>query len=295
MLSRDQVVGAFDRLRVWSSHDVRAPHKPLLVLYCLGRIAAGEPNDFRFRDVKPILENLLIEFGPSRAVYKPEQPFWRLKSDGIWILENADMLAAQADVTKGDLLRNHVRGHFVVEIATMLQQNPDLINIIANRLLDAHFPPSLHEDILAAVGLDTHMVDSIARRKRDPAFRARILIAYEWSCVVCGFDVRLAGQSIALEAAHIKWHQAGGPDEEVNGLALCSMHHKAFDLGAFTIRGDRVLLVSEKAHGTSGFNEGLMRFHGRPIRAAQRPDYAPAEAFLGWHASQVFKKPARCT
>jgi putative restriction endonuclease len=26
--------------------------------------------------------------------------------------------------------------------------------------------------------------------------------------------------NVALEAAHIKWHQAGGPDEESNGLAL---------------------------------------------------------------------------
>ena len=40
-----------------------------------------------------------------------------------------------------------------------------------------------------------------------------------------------------------------GPDEEQIGLALCSLHHKAFDLGAFTIQPDHVMLVSELAHG----------------------------------------------
>jgi putative restriction endonuclease len=40
---------------------------------------------------------------------------------------------------------------------------------------------------------------------------------------------------LGLEAAHIKWFQAGGPDIEANGLAMCSLHHKLFDLGVFTI------------------------------------------------------------
>jgi hypothetical protein len=35
----------------------------------------------------------------------------------------------------------------------------------------------------------------------------------------------------------IRWHQGGGPDEESNGFALCVLHHKTFDLGAFTVNG----------------------------------------------------------
>lgn len=37
--------------------------------------------------------------------------------------------------------------------------------------------------------------------------------------------------SVGLEAAHIKWKQFGGPCEIPNGLALCAIHHKAFDKG----------------------------------------------------------------
>ncbi len=86
---------------------------------------------------------------------------------------------------------------------------------------------SIHADILAAVGLSFE-ASKVATKKRDPQFRQRVLTAYEYRCAVCGFDVRLGSVSIALDAAHIHWHQAGGPDLESNGLALCILHHKTF-------------------------------------------------------------------
>ena len=98
-----------------------------------------------------------------------------------------------------------------------------------------------------------------------------MLRAYEYRCAVCGFDVRLGSVSIALDAAHIRWHQAGGPETESNGLALGVRHHKTFDLGAFTV-SDGILLVSDQANGTTGFQETLMAYHGRPIRDPQHPD-----------------------
>src|SRR3954462_15440349 len=83
---------------------------------------------------------------------------------------------------------------------------------------------------------------------------------------VCRLRLRrpLGSVSIGLGAAHIRWHQAGGPDEETNALALCVPHHKTFDLGAFPV-AEGVLLVSDHVHGTCGFRETLMAFHGGPI------------------------------
>jgi putative restriction endonuclease len=120
-----------------------------------------------------------------------------------------------------------------------------------------------------------------------------VLIAYEHRCAVCGCDVRLGSLSIGFEAAHVRWHQAGGPDMESNGLALCVLHHKAFDLGAFTVDAQGNLLVSDQAHGPAGFQETLLRFHGQPFRPAQRPEWAPAQPFLDWDGREVFKGNAR--
>ena len=155
--------------------------------------------------------------------------------------------------------------------SSALRGDPGLLAEVASRLLEAHFPASLHQDILDAVGLDSAFTET----------------------VVCGFDVRLCNQPIGLEAAHIQWHQAGGPDVEHNGLALCSLHHKAFDMGAFTILPDQVLLVSERTYGRSGFDEWLLRFHGHPIRKPLRESYLPGSDFLVWHEKEVFKRPPR--
>jgi putative restriction endonuclease len=113
-----------------------------------------------------------------------------------------------------------------------------------------------------------------------------------YRCAVCGLDVRLGSVSIALDAAHIRWHQTGGPDTESNGLALCVLHHKTFDLGAFTVAGG-VLLVSDQVNGTSGFAESLLAHHGRRIRHPQRPEWRPIPEHLDWHGREVFRGEAR--
>ena len=123
---------------------------------------------------------------------------------------------------------------------------------------------------------------------------AWVLRAYEYSCAVCGFDIRLGTMSVALEAAHIKWHQAGGPDEESNGLALCTMHHKLFDRGVFTLSEKMKVIVSASANGTKGFQEWVIAFHGSSIRALQRQNYYPDKVAVEWHVSEVFKSPGRC-
>ncbi|NLJ81412.1 MAG: hypothetical protein GX335_10370 [Firmicutes bacterium] len=58
--------------------------------------------------------------------------------------------------------------------------------------------------------------------------------AHECPWAVCGFNIRIGTSPVGLEASHIKWRQFSGPDLEINGLALCSLHHRLFDRGAFT-------------------------------------------------------------
>jgi putative restriction endonuclease len=183
-----------------------------------------------------------------------------------------------------------VRAGFSPEVRAALAADPSLVGQIASRILERHFPESLHQDILDAVGLPLEFGDG--KRKRDPAFRHRVLKAYEYRCAVCGFDVRLGTVSIALDAAHIRWHQAGGPDAETNGLALCVLHHKTFDLGAFTV-ADGVPLVSDLANGSTGLTETLLVYHGKPIRPPQRPEWKPEREHVAWHGREVFKGEAR--
>ncbi len=284
------ILARFDDLNTWRQGDQRAPHKPLLVLYALGRWQQGKA-EVTFAEAEPDLTALLREFGPPRKSDHPEQPFWRLQRDGVWTVHApADLpLKTGDDIPRVTAMRSHdVRGGFSPDVRAALAADPTLVVKVAVQILERYFPESLHPDILNAVGLTLET----AKKKRDPAFRQRVLKAYEYRCAVCGFDVRLGSVSIALDAAHIRWHQAGGPDDENNGLALCVLHHKTFDLGAFTLT-DGVLVVSDQANGTAGFAEALIAYHGRPIRPPQHPDWGPEAKHVEWHGREVFKGEAR--
>jgi putative restriction endonuclease len=239
LMTEDPILQRFDQLNVWKRGRHRAPHKPLLVLYALGRWSRGDTSDMPFREVERPLTELLREFGPPRQSDHPEYPFWRLQNDDVWRVQPDSVMKprkSNSDIRKGELLAHNARGSFSPEVQAALRADPALVGEIATHLLEGHFPESLHADILSAVGL-TLGATTTERKKRDPDFRKRVLTAYEYRCAVCGFDVRLGSVSIALDAAHIRWHQAGGPDREGNGLALCVLHHKLFDLGGWQNEG----------------------------------------------------------
>ncbi len=299
-MTPDEILRAFDNIRVWQQGDRRAPHKPLLILLALGRLARGEKRQTEFTEIEGKLGELLEEFGPSGSSATRNYPFWHLKTDELWQLDGPPQILARppaATPNIGELRANHVSGGFPAEIQAAFEKNPALAAEVARRVLDAHFPESIRQDVLDAVGLSLEpsdgRVEGAGARRRDPAFRDKVLLAYEYRCCVCGHDLRLKQQVIALEAAHIKWFQAGGPDIEQNGLALCSLHHKVFDLGAFTIRPtDYVMLFSQHLFGNA---EQLLSYHGAGIQLPQSASYLPKSEFLGWHADQVFKKPGRDT
>ncbi|KKO54314.1 phosphorothioated DNA-binding restriction endonuclease [Paenibacillus sp. DMB20] len=281
-----ELKGKISNLSIWKKNGQRAPHKPLLILLGLAQI---QQNNIilPYELVREKLKRLLIEFGPARKSYHPEEPFVRLTTDGIWRLTGH---VDKRNFSDKQLLNERLAGGFNEEVLALLQNNELLIQELAELLLNEHFPGTMHQDILDEIGLDLFVRK---KRKRDPHFRDRILKAYEYSCAVCGFNVRLGHHLVAIDAAHIQWHQAGGPDREENGIALYSLHHKLFDRGVFTITGERELLVAEQAHGTHGFEEWLMRFHGKKVRSPIHPEYTPRERFIGWHIREVFRGPAR--
>lgn len=313
MAAADEVLNAFDNIRRAQHAGVYAPHKPLLILLALARVQRGEPRMVQFSAVDAPLRALLAEFGPTSAAKSRHYPFWHLATDGrgaLWDLSGPrEILARAAGATPslGELREQHIAGGFTADIDTALRHTPGLLQAVARRVLDTYFPATLHADIAAAVGLDlsqppqardsasaeTRYAEAPARR-RDPSFRERVLRAYEYRCCVCGFDLRIGHIPAGLEAAHIQWHQFGGPDIEPNGLSLCALHHKLFDLGVFTIEPSeyRVTFSQHAISGSRGMS-GELQFHGRAIHAPQRRDMLPAPEYLLWNANGPFKKPAR--
>jgi putative restriction endonuclease len=77
-------------------------------------------------------------------------------------------------------------------------------------------------------------------RVHQALFRSAVLIAYERCCAIC----RLPFAEL-LDAAHIKSDADGGAARVSNGLALCKIHHGAFDSNLIGISPDYVVHVRE--------------------------------------------------
>lgn len=123
--------------------------------------------------------------------------------------------------------------------------------------------------------------ERVARvRLHQPLFRERVLFSYETSCAVCRFRHREL-----LDAAHIVPDSEGGEPVVPNGIALCRLHHAAFDHYMMTIRSDyhvevRADLLAESDGPT--LRHGLQELPGQqicvPKQRSARPDRALLEA-----------------
>jgi putative restriction endonuclease len=294
-LSDEEIAGRFRSLTIWSKAGQRAPHKPLLCLLAISKLVNENVRLLPFREIQKTLQILLTDFGPPRKVCHPEYPFWALQNDNrVWeCLTNSPLSRPPNGYpTAASLIRSDARGGFLPDVYEALRERKGLRSAIVVELLGSHFPETIQEDILDFLGLKT--VPSMQQSNdREPDFRERVLSAYEYRCAVCGFNLRIGNIVVALEAAHIKWHQAGGPDVQENGLSLCSLHHKLFDRGAFTIDANQAIAVSEKVYGSEGFTEHLGRFHRKTILNPTRESYKPRAEYLEWHLNQVFLPPSR--
>ena len=116
-------------------------------------------------------------------------------------------------------------------------------------------------------------------RLHQAGFRERVIEAYRTRCAVC----RLRHHEL-LDAAHIlpDTHPRGEPVVP-NGLALCKLHHAAFDWNIIGVRPDLVIEISHKVlQEIDGpmLVHGIQGFHGEKISVPRSADLRPRSEFL---------------
>lgn len=125
------------------------------------------------------------------------------------------------------------------------------------------------------------------RAYRDSQFRPAVLRAYAYRCAVCGCALKL------VDAAHIvPVSYPDSTDEVTNGLALCRLHHGAYDNGLLGVQSDYRVIVNPESEGRLAelhLATGLEEFKGRlperitlPAVIETRP--APQRLIIGLRA-----------
>lgn len=294
-----KLLEAIDNLNIWKRGDKRAPHKPLLLLYALAEQVRDPNAKFEFFRIEENIDQLLNDFYksfPGRR-HHVNDPFWRLRGDGIWKIESDGIIreTSSGGAYVSDLRKYNATGSFSKEVAQEIRDKPEIALQAARKLLNEHFPESLHQDILETVGLDYKTISAeeyISKKtKRDSTFRQKVLHAYGYSCAVCGFNLRMKTLPVGLEAAHIKWHQHGGPDAENNGLALCATHHKLLDSGVLALSDNYQIILSEWVFDPDRKNSFIREHHKREIRLPRNSNHLPKMDYIRWHRKEVFKEP----
>jgi putative restriction endonuclease len=126
-----------------------------------------------------------------------------------------------------------------------------------------------------AVDLRRYATREALVRLHQQRFRVLVLHAYGGRCAICALR-----ESALLQAAHIlEDRDPQGAAVVVNGIAMCAIHHLAYDRNLMGIDPDGVVHVAERLlreRDGPMLRTGLQGFHGaamlQPRRHQERPD-----------------------
>jgi putative restriction endonuclease len=124
-------------------------------------------------------------------------------------------------------------------------------------------------------------VVTIIRKIRESTFTKRVLSAYGHQCSFCPVQLDLVEGAHILPVAY-----DDSTDQTSNGIALCSLHHRAYDLGLITMDETYETMINEKRiqqlqkarrdGGVEFFRKSLRRH----IRLPKAPNHRPLKAFI---------------
>ena len=142
----DDLLTKFTKLKVKRKGGQAAFHKPLLALWAIGRCLRREPRLAPFAVVDQELEKLLRRFGPAGQSLHTQEPFWRLKNDGVWEVRDEERVPLHPDGASGyrayrkDLLRLGIQGGLKQEVYEAFARNPELARRVAQAMLAKYLP-----------------------------------------------------------------------------------------------------------------------------------------------------------
>ncbi|HRQ38753.1 MAG TPA: HNH endonuclease [Chloroflexota bacterium] len=130
-----------------------------------------------------------------------------------------------------------------------------------------------------------YLTATVKQRLHQRSFREKVLAAYRTQCAFC----RLRHREL-LDASHIIPDQeVGGQPTVNNGMALCKLHHAAFDSFLLGVTPDYLIVVREDVlDEVDGpiLKHGLQELHKTKIILPWRQTERPSREALSWRYEQ---------
>ncbi|NHX41951.1 MULTISPECIES: HNH endonuclease [Haloarcula] len=119
------------------------------------------------------------------------------------------------------------------------------------------------------------------RAQRDSQFQEDVKEVYNQTCAVCGSDRMTPDGRPEVEAAHIRPVSEGGRDVITNGIALCRLHHWAFDNDWISIDDDYTVTVKDVPE-VSGY-EDFVQHQGSRLNLPESDEDRPDKDVIEFH------------
>jgi putative restriction endonuclease len=136
------------------------------------------------------------------------------------------------------------------------------------------------DDYDATPARRAYVTATVRVRLHQRAFRERVLDAYRHRCAFCRFH-----HEELLNAAHIiPDPEPQGEPVVPNGVALCSLHHAAFDHFFLGLRPDYIIQVRPdllREEDGPTLEHAIQGLHGKRITLPPRVSLRPDQALLG--------------
>jgi len=290
-------------------------NKPLLVLYTLSEYKKGHRRMFDYgTEVKPNLKKLLKTYGPKRRGYATDMPFWRLRHDEFWELENAETCSANGtrEPKEVELILNNVAGGFDQSSFSLLKMRPDIIDELANEIIIKFIPQKYKNKLLTELGFEkntninfysiqrsitihvqkdieaiehnnllstTTKLRLIEARVGQGDFRKLCMNLYP-SCPVTGINF-----PPLLRASHIKpWADCKSVKERLdpyNGIMLAAHIDVLFDDGWISFKNYGEIIVSNKLD--------YQTCNVLNLPTSVKPFNDKSFSYLDWHRERIFR------
>lgn len=319
-------VERFSRLRSdksparWPAETLyRAPHKPLLLLSVLDLFAQGTYHTNLIPYHAELIDTFQLYWdkvmpGDTRTTWV--LPYYHLWRDGFWHLipvpgmEGALQSGGQIKTVRA--LEATVVGVRLDEDLYRLLRLPSCRDALRRVLIERYFAPELRGRLVEAGKIvseafqyslelyqqaqrrfrvkEEGVGESYSQESRSTAFRKVVVAAYDHTCAACGLRLLTPEKRTAVEAAHIVPWSVSYNDDPRNGMALCGLHHWAFDEGVITVDPAFIIRVSPIVDYQSEGAQSMAALNGIQIVLPTDRTLHPAQPALKWHTDVKFIK-----